>query len=164
MLAKLKAQLRAHVFEAVQQRDDGAEVAGRAFARTPEGALMTELVSEYLECLGLEYSKRVFDAESGAVRPVVALPHSLEDVRAELRLELREHALAIQGRRERLRESFVRRRRVRSRGKRAKRGDTRGETPAILGPSRRSRLERRSARELGANAREEGKRLRDAPA
>ena len=66
MLAKLKAQLRAHVFEAVQQRDDGAEVAGRAFARTPEGALMTELVSEYLECLGLEYSKRVFDAESGA--------------------------------------------------------------------------------------------------
>ena len=27
---------------------------------------MTELVSEYLECLGLEYSKRVFDAESGA--------------------------------------------------------------------------------------------------
>lgn len=66
MLAKLKAQLRAHVFEAVRQRDDGAYGAGRAFSRTPEGALMTELVSEYLECLGLDYSKRVFDAESGA--------------------------------------------------------------------------------------------------
>mgnify|MGYP003310347737 CR=1 FL=1 len=66
MLAKLKAQLRAHVFEAVRQRDDGADDDGRAFSRTPEGALMTELVSEYLECLGLDYSKRVFDAESGA--------------------------------------------------------------------------------------------------
>ena len=66
VLAKLKAQLRAHVFEAVRQRDDGADDDGRAFSRTPEGALMTELVSEYLECLGLEYSKRVFDAESGA--------------------------------------------------------------------------------------------------
>lgn len=65
MLAKLKAQLRAHVFEAVQRRG-GADVDGRAFSRTPEGALMTELVSEYLECLGLDYSKRVFDAESGA--------------------------------------------------------------------------------------------------
>lgn len=66
VLAKLKAQLRAHVFEAVRQRDDGADDDGRAFSRTPEGALMTELVSEYLECLGLDYSKRVFDAESGA--------------------------------------------------------------------------------------------------
>lgn len=65
VLAKLKAQLRAHVFEAVQRRG-GADVDGRAFSRTPEGALMTELVSEYLECLGLDYSKRVFDAESGA--------------------------------------------------------------------------------------------------
>ena len=66
VLAKLKAQLRAPVFEAVRQRDDGADDDGRAFSRTPEGALMTELVSEYLECLGLDYSKRVFDAESGA--------------------------------------------------------------------------------------------------
>jgi hypothetical protein len=65
VLAKLKAQLRAHVFEAVQRRG-GADVDGRAFSKTPEGALMTELVSEYLECLGLDYSKRVFDAESGA--------------------------------------------------------------------------------------------------
>ena len=76
VLATLKAQLRAHVFEAVQQRergddgnrDDARRKKTQTFLKSREGVLITELVSEYLECVGLPYSKRVFDAESGAER------------------------------------------------------------------------------------------------
>ena len=55
------------MFEAVQQRggDDEVEKKKKAFLNSENGKLMTELVSEYLQCAGLEYSKKVFDAESG---------------------------------------------------------------------------------------------------
>ena len=67
VLAKVKAQLRAHVFEAV--RDQGGVAppgAHRPFRDgVPRGDLLASLVHEYLEWAGLDYSRRVFAAESG---------------------------------------------------------------------------------------------------
>ena len=64
MLAKVKAELRAHVFEAVQQKD-GALKPKRSVGDLPRGALMASLVAEYLEWSGCDYAARVFAAESG---------------------------------------------------------------------------------------------------
>ena len=64
MLAKVKAELRAHVFEAVQQKD-GASKPKRSAGDLPRGALMASLVAEYLEWSGCDYAARVFAAESG---------------------------------------------------------------------------------------------------
>ena len=50
MLAKLKAELRAHVFEAVQQQGgDIGKGTGGPFRDLPQGKLLAGLVLEYLE-------------------------------------------------------------------------------------------------------------------
>ena len=64
VLSKLKAELRAHVFEAVQQQGDLPE-SGRPFREIPQGKLLVGLVTEYLEWAGLDYARRVFVAEAG---------------------------------------------------------------------------------------------------
>ena len=49
VLAKVKAELRAHVFEAVQQKDGAGSNRKRSVSDLPRGALMASLVAEYLE-------------------------------------------------------------------------------------------------------------------
>ena len=99
--------------------------------------------------------------------PAARLPLARAEERApeaELRLELREHALAIEGRRERLRESGEPGGGGQT-GPEAGEAKRRAETRrnAFLGPGRRF-FASGSARALGADAREEGERPRDAPA
>ena len=65
VLSKLKAELRAHVFEAVQQQGGDLPEKGRPFRDLPQGKLLAGLVLEYLEWAGMDYAKRVFAAESG---------------------------------------------------------------------------------------------------
>ena len=67
MLAKVKAELRAHVFEAVQQKDGAGSNRRRSVSDLPRGALMASLVAEYLEWSGCDYAARVFAAEIGEV-------------------------------------------------------------------------------------------------
>lgn len=67
MLAKVKAELRAHVFEAVQQKDGAGANPRRSASDLPRGALMASLVAEYLEWSGCDYAARVFAAEIGEV-------------------------------------------------------------------------------------------------
>lgn len=67
MLAKVKAELRAHVFEAVQQKDGAGANSRRSVSDLPRGALMASLVAEYLEWSGCDYAARVFAAEIGEV-------------------------------------------------------------------------------------------------
>ena len=67
MLAKVKAELRAHVFEAVQQKDGAGANPRRSVIDLPRGALMASLVAEYLEWSGCDYAARVFAAEIGEV-------------------------------------------------------------------------------------------------
>ena len=49
VLSKLKAELRAHVFEAVQQQGGDLPEKGRPFRDLPQGKLLAGLVLEYLE-------------------------------------------------------------------------------------------------------------------
>ena len=67
MLAKVKAELRAHVFEAVQQKDGAGANPRRSVSDLPRGALMASLVAESLEWSGCDYAARVFAAEIGEV-------------------------------------------------------------------------------------------------
>uniref|UniRef100_A0A7S0IEH7 FGFR1 oncogene partner (FOP) N-terminal dimerisation domain-containing protein n=1 Tax=Micromonas pusilla TaxID=38833 RepID=A0A7S0IEH7_MICPS len=67
VLAKVKAELRAHVFEAVQQKDGAGSNRRRSVSDLPRGALMASLVAEYLEWSGCDYAARVFAAEIGEV-------------------------------------------------------------------------------------------------
>lgn len=67
VLAKVKAELRAHVFEAVQQKDGAGANPRRSASDLPRGALMASLVAEYLEWSGCDYAARVFAAEIGEV-------------------------------------------------------------------------------------------------
>jgi hypothetical protein len=69
VLAKLKAELRAHVFEAVRSKDasadDDANGRRQKHRALPKAKLLSALVLEYLEWSGLSSSRSVFAAESG---------------------------------------------------------------------------------------------------
>ncbi|XP_063217968.1 centrosomal protein 43-like [Bacillus rossius redtenbacheri] len=67
-LAKLRAQLRASVFLALEEQDISEVFVSKPlqeFVSTTEGALVACLVREFLECFGLDISLSVFDPETG---------------------------------------------------------------------------------------------------
>ncbi|XP_059170382.1 centrosomal protein 43-like isoform X6 [Physella acuta] len=72
-LGKLRAQLRASVFLALEDQENGQSKAPflnknlRNFLSTKEGMLVTSLVQEFLEFFNLEFTLAVFKPETGLV-------------------------------------------------------------------------------------------------
>ncbi|CAL1544508.1 unnamed protein product [Lymnaea stagnalis] len=71
ILGKLRAELRASVFLALEDQENGqnkspfADKELRSFLSTKEGMLTANLVQEFLECLNLEFTLAVFKPEIG---------------------------------------------------------------------------------------------------
>jgi hypothetical protein len=72
VLSKIKAELRAHVFLALEEQDKSqgkqtpANAKLKSFLSTSDGRLAASVLREFLEYFGLHYTASVFEPEAGA--------------------------------------------------------------------------------------------------
>ncbi|CAK0841188.1 unnamed protein product, partial [Prorocentrum cordatum] len=68
VLGHIRAELRAHVYKAIEHEEQATAAAAAKLLRMPEGRLMAELVREFFEFYGFKHSLSVFLPESSLGR------------------------------------------------------------------------------------------------